>query len=214
MKKTTLNKKTIVQTTTNDTNDSAILMIRESIKNTKTAYRDFLAGAIYLIINDSGKVDSLRQIVRAEYKNESEWQAVKRQYNRRIDNALTLATYRVGVYENKDVQTIRLLLDSDNVTTAYIDNLKNIHANQKNTKTTTPNPVKTATLPRVPQSDFDEGVTKTDENCDTPVLRAFKILKALTPAERIALKKYAESQGVDFNFNEIITIKKAGNLYS
>lgn len=213
MKKTTLNKKTIVQTTTDSSNNDAILLIKKAIANSRESYKDFIAGGVFLLIHDAGGRDSLNKIIKNEY-NDSEWESVRRGWIRKVNACVTLATYRVELLKNKTTQEIRDWLTQNNMTAATIESIESMHKNQKN-KTTTPNPVKTPTLPRVPDSDFKEGVESTDANGDSDVKKAWDAIATLTAKERLQLIQYAESQGYRLTFEKIKSqpVKIACNLY-
>ena len=213
MKNTTLNKKTIVQTTTDSSNNDAILLIKKAIANSRESYKDFIAGGVFLLIHDAGGRDSLNKIIKNEY-NDSEWESVRRGWIRKVNACVTLATYRVELLKNKTTQEIRDWLTQNNMTAATIESIESMHKNQKN-KTTTPNPVKTPTLPRVPDSDFKEGVESTDSNGDSDVKKAWDAIATLTAKERLQLIQYAESQGYKMTFEKITSqpVKIACNLY-
>lgn len=184
--------------TNKNLNKQAIGFIKSSIKNDIESYRDFLAGGVYILVNNELNRDSLADIVKkAVASNGQKWEEVKRVHNRRITQALTLAESRFGVLADKTPEEIRQYIIENGISSRYLDGLKDINKNQKTEKQDKPkNPEK---------QNKPESVALTVEEIDE-VNEAILILDGLTAKQKESIKKHYESKGYFFTL-ELITKK-------
>lgn len=124
--KKTTKKEIIANTTTATGNGDALQLIKQSIATARESYKDFIAGGTYLVLHDEKGRDALADYVKSQF-TDSEWQDVKRQYNRKITACATLAKYRAPLLDNMTAREIREWLGVNNITAQVIQDIEKAH---------------------------------------------------------------------------------------
>ena len=210
------NKKTIVYS---KEENQAILMIKDAIDNGHKAFLKYLAGGIVILLNNDLKRDFLKDIIKKEV-SEEEWQAEKRQHNRRISSCYTLATRRSGWFsESMTPEEVFKKLESEKITASAILKIEEAYKNPEDKKTGKPEeagkPEDKKTGKPEEEKEKDPESAENDKADRITLALGIRWLKGLTIKEREKVTRAMLEAGYTFDFHKMTEEEKkqVANLY-